>query len=97
MRGDTEEKRAVQHGFAVSKVGDRLVITLPTGRVFHGVSLVSGTDRSAVIHHSTKPGTKLWQVSYFNGPVAAEDAHFDTLQEAFDSARASGLEFDKAS
>lgn len=92
----SERILALEFGFGVVKIGEVTRILVPVDREIHAISLEGEMQRSAIIHHSTKPGYKLWQVSYFSGIQAGEDETWDTLQEALDSARAHGLLLSKA-
>lgn len=52
---------------------------------------------TVIIHPSTKPGYKRWQVSYFNGDQHLSDSTFDDLNEACQTLTSKGFVIDRVS
>lgn len=64
----------------------------------HAVRLRSADGTvTVIVHQSTKPGYKKWQVSYFNGDLHLSDSTFDDLNEACQSLTSKGFIIDKVS
>ena len=51
---------------------------------------------TTLVHQSTKPGYRRWQVTYFNGDDHLSDTSFDHFDDALHSLTSKGFVIDKA-
>ncbi len=91
-----EHLHAQELGFrVVTQNGRRIQVLVPNDLDVGAIALEGDLGRSAIIHQSTKPGYRLWQVTYFLDSQVMQDESWDDLQLALDSARAKGLVVDR--
>lgn len=95
---ERERRRALDIGLLVSTSespkGTHLYVFAPPEEQAGAIKLV-GVKTMAVIHRSTKPGYRTWQVSFFRKGLPAEDRNFERVQQALDFARGLGLLVDE--
>ena len=96
---ERERKQAAKAGLLVG-IEERedgtmvLQVLAPSDNIIGVLRLIAEHNGLVFIHRTTKPGYKLWQVTYFEADLMSHDASFDHLQEALDSVRAQGFIID---